>query len=252
MNIGLMKLITSIQNEQVKNWRKLQTKKYRTRTGQFIIEGHHLIEEAIHSNFTMETIIVNEQAAISKSWSDYAITHVSDEVFKSITQTSTPQGVAAVVHMKEINERDGGPVLILDGLQDPGNVGTIIRTADAAGVAKILIGKGTVDVYNDKVIRATQGSLFHIRIEEVETNEAVAALQVAGYTVWASALEGAKPLKEIDFSQKSALIVGNEGAGIQQTILDKADGKVKIPIYGQAESLNVSVATGILLYEMVK
>lgn len=245
-------LITSIQNEQVKNWRKLHTKKYRNQMQCFLIEGFHLIEEACKSGWKITTIIVQEAIETPSEWSDLPIISVSKEVFDSVSQTQTPQGVVAVVQMKMIEKRPTGPVLLLDGLQDPGNVGTIIRTADAVGASEIYVGKGTVDLYNDKVIRATQGSLFHIRMEQVDMKEAMVTLKQAGYTIWASALQHAVALPNAQFTQKDALIVGNEGAGIQDETLAIADEFVKIPIYGEAESLNVSVATGILLYAMVK
>lgn len=252
MNIGLMKLITSIQNEQVKNWRKLHTKKHRNQMQCFLIEGFHLIEEAIKSGFKVETIIVAEQIDLLDTWQGVPIVHVTDEVLLSVSQTKTPQGVIAVVQMKSLEKRTSGPVLLLDGLQDPGNVGTIIRTADAMGASEVLIGKGTVDIYNDKVIRSTQGSIFHIRLEQVEIKSAIAGLKEAGYTVWASSLQEASALPEVEFTGENALIVGNEGAGIDEEVLNLADKTVKIPIYGDAESLNVSVATGIMLYALVK
>lgn len=245
-------MITSLQNEQVKIWRKLHKKKYRNEMNSFLVEGVHLIEEAIKSGFNVEQIIVQEEVTVPNSWKDRSIVIVSKAVFTTISQTESPQGVAAVIAMRTIEKRTSGPVLLLDGLQDPGNVGTIIRTADAVGASEVLVGKGTVDIYNEKVIRATQGSLFHIRIDQVDIKEAITQLKTEEYTIWASALENASALPNITFSYKNALIVGNEGAGISSTTLDLADQAVKIPIYGEAESLNVSIATGILLYAMVK
>src|SRR5690625_1625898 len=176
-------MITSLQNEQVKRWRKLHKKKYRNEMNAFLVEGMHLIEEAIKSGFDMKQIIVEESVTIPDSWISQSIITVSRSVFASITQTESPQGVAAVVAMKKLEKRTTGPVLLLDGLQDPGNVGTIIRTADAVGASEIYVGKGTVDLYNDKVIRATQGSLFHIRIEQVDIKEAIVTLKHTGYTI---------------------------------------------------------------------
>lgn len=245
-------MITSLQNEQVKRWRKLHKKKYRNEMNAFLVEGMHLIEEAIKSGFDMKQIIVEESVTIPDSWISQSIITVSRSVFASITQTESPQGVAAVVAMKKLEKRTTGPVLLLDGLQDPGNVGTIIRTADAVGVSEVLVGKGSVDIYNEKTIRATQGSLFHLRMEQVDIIEAIYKLQAEHYTVWAGALQNATPLPDVEFNNKNALVVGNEGAGVSDSVLKLVDRTVKIPIYGEAESLNVSVATGILLYEMVK
>lgn len=245
-------MIISLQNEQVKKWRKLHRKKYRNEMNAFLVEGVHLIEEAIKSGFDLKQIIVEESIKIPDSWINQSIITVSRSVFASITQTESPQGVAAVVAMTKLEKRTAGPVLLLDGLQDPGNVGTIIRTADAVGASEVLVGKGSVDIYNEKVIRATQGSLFHLRIEQVDIIEAILRLQAEHYTVWAGALQNATSLPDVEFSNKEALVVGNEGAGVSASVLKLVDRTVKIPIYGDAESLNVSVATGILLYEMVK
>src|SRR5699024_3605622 len=154
-------MIRKLQNEQVKKWRKLHRKKYRNEMNACLVEGVHLIEEAIKSGFDLKQIIVEESIRIPDSWINQSIITVSRSVFASITHTDSPQGVAAVVAMKKLEKRTAGPVLLLDGLQDPGNVGTIIRTADAVGASEVLVGKGSVDLYNEKVIRATQGSLFH-------------------------------------------------------------------------------------------
>lgn len=245
-------MITSLQNEQIKTWRKLHKRKYRHEMNSFLVEGMHLIDEAIKSGAHIEQIIVQEAIPIPEHWKYHPLITVSKTVFTSLAQTEKSQGIIAVITMQKLEKRASGPVLLLDGLQDPGNVGTIIRTADAVGAAEVLIGKGTVDIYNEKVIRATQGSLFHIRITHVDLKEAITQLKMEDYTIWASALEDATTLSDAKFTQKDALIVGNEGSGISSTSLNLADQIVKVPIYGEAESLNVSVATGILLYEMIK
>lgn len=245
-------MITSLQNEQVKKWRKLHTKKYRNQMQLFLIEGFHLLEEAIKSGWEIETIITQLGIEVNLSWEEDKVVVVSDDVFAAISQTESPQGVIGVVKMKSVKKRESGPILLLDAVQDPGNVGTMIRTADALGAAYVVVGKGTVDIYNDKVIRATQGSLFHLYLEQTDLKEAVVSLQAEGVTVWASSLREAVALPEAKFTGNDALIVGNEGAGVQKELLQLANGHVKIPIKGEAESLNVSMATGILLYAMVK
>ncbi|WP_242694806.1 TrmH family RNA methyltransferase [Pseudogracilibacillus auburnensis] len=247
-----MQVITSIQNNQVKNWRKLHTKKYRTEMKCFLIEGFHLIEEAYKSGWEIDTIIVREGVDVPDWSNQYTITYVDERVFKEVTQTEKPQGIAAVVKMKKLEQKADDFVLLVDAIQDPGNLGTIIRTADAAGFSKIVNGVGTVDHYNDKVIRASQGSIFHIPIEQDDILEAIKKLKNNEYTIWASALEDAIDYHDIEGEEKTALIVGNEGAGIEEAVLQAADHIVKIPIYGQAESLNVSVAAGILMYKMRK
>lgn len=250
LKIGLIKLITSIQNEQVKNWRKLHKRKNRMKMKQFLIEGFHLIEEAFQSGWEVETVIVQEGVNPPDWMSEDGITLVDERVFNEITQTETPQGIAAIVNMQDLPVKTDTYTLLVDAIQDPGNLGTIIRTADAAGFSKIVLGTGTVDVYNDKVIRASQGSIFHISIVQASLDETIARLKQENYTIWASALKNAINYNEVESEGKAALIVGNEGAGISDEVLQLADKIVKIPIYGKAESLNVSIAAGILMYKM--
>ncbi|MDY0408620.1 TrmH family RNA methyltransferase [Virgibacillus soli] len=247
-----MDVITSIQNEKVKDWRKLQQRKYRQRTEAFLIEGAHLIEEAIKSNWIVTELIVSESTTVPTNIEQIAINYVSEAVFQQVTQTESPQGIAAVVKVKKQKDIVGSRLLFVDAVQDPGNLGTLIRTADAAGFAAVVLGKGTVDMYNDKVIRATQGSLFHIPILQADLKETMRELQGQGYVVVASALEKAEPYTTLQRDEKMCLIVGNEGAGIQKELIIEADHIVKIPIYGKAESLNVSVAAGILMYALVE
>jgi TrmH family RNA methyltransferase len=246
----MMKMITSLQNNQVKRWKKLQTRKERMKTGTFLVEGFHLIEEARASNWKIKEFIIREDVEIPSWCDDELIIVVSDIVFQHIAQTNTPQGIIAVIEMNRNSASTGNQVLMIDCIQDPGNLGTIIRTADAAGFSAVILGKGTVDLYNDKVIRATQGSLFHIPIIQGYLLEEINVLKQAGFTIWATALKHSKVYTEIPIPEKTALILGNEGAGVHEDILQVADSIVKIPIYGKAESLNVSIAAGILMYHL--
>jgi len=250
VKIGLMHVITSIQNYQVKSWRKLHTRKHRKNEERFLIEGFHLIEEAVNSGWDIEIVIVREGVDIPSTLVQQNITFVNTRVFKEISQTKTPQGIAAVVKMREFSNKDSKFVLLVDAVQDPGNLGTIIRTADAAGFSHVVLGQGTVDLYNDKVIRATQGSIFHISITQANLSEEIKTLQEKNYTIIASALENATDYRSVEVEGKAALIVGNEGTGIQKEMIQVVDKVVKIPIYGEAESLNVSIAAGILMYHM--
>lgn len=245
-------MITSTQNSQVKDWRKLHTKKYRVKTNSFLIEGYHLIEEALKSGWVIEMIIVQDGIELPDWLAQQRYQLVDQHVFAAISQTEAPQGIAAVVKIKDASAPSGDYLLLLDQVQDPGNLGTMIRTADAAGFSQVVLGKGTVDVYNDKVIRASQGSIFHIPIIEADLLEFIPALQNQTYTVLASALEQAVAYDAVGEFDKVALIMGNEGSGIAPEILELADKRIKIPIYGQAESLNVSIAAGILMYQLRK
>lgn len=243
-------MITSIQNNKVKAWRKLHNRKERMNTKSFLVEGYHLIEEAWKSDWDIHEIIVKQGSEIP-GWSEkYPVAEVSDTVFNHIAQTKTPQGIAAVIRMKQPAMVTGNYVLLIDAIQDPGNLGTIIRTADAAGFDAVCIGEETVDLYNDKVIRATQGSLFHIPILQTNLPEQVDRLQTEGFSIWATALKNAKTYNQIAVDGRVAIIVGNEGAGVQTSLLQAADNIVTIPIHGHAESLNVSVAAGILMYHI--
>lgn len=245
-------MITSLQNHQVKAWKKLHQRKYRQQTRMFIIEGNHLVEEAITSDWQIEHIIVREDIEPSSSFTNNHVIWVSRDVFNHLSQTKTPQGIMAVVRMKEFSVIQGNQLLAIDAIQDPGNLGTIIRTADAAGYDGIILGKGTVDVFNDKVIRATQGSLFHIPFIQGRLQDYLKKLKREKFTIIASALRHAKHYQEIKNVNKFALLLGNEGSGVKKELIQLAHECVQIPIYGRAESLNVSVAAGILMYAFKK
>src|SRR5690625_5231314 len=176
---------------------------------------------------------------------------VNKTVFNHLAQTKSPQGMMAVVKKRHMTPSLNGHVLLLDAIQDPGNLGTILRTADAAGFSTIYLGKGTVDAYNDKVIRATQGSLFHLPLIPCELAEIIAQLKEKSYTILAADLgEQAIDYSSVKPIDKGALILGNEGAGIKQQYIDASHIRIKIPIFGKAESLNVGIAAGILMYHL--
>ncbi|MFC4556630.1 TrmH family RNA methyltransferase [Virgibacillus kekensis] len=241
-------MITSVQNDKVKQWKKLHKRKGRTESGAFFVEGFHLVEEAHKSNWEIKELIVQEGINVQHIEGEFPITEVGDNVFKHISKTETPQGIAAIVKMNQPKVVNGSTVLLIDSIQDPGNLGTIIRTADAAGFNAVMLGENTVDAYNEKVIRATQGSLFHLPVTTENLDEKITELKEEGFNIWASSLSGARSFDELEVGSKTALILGNEGAGVRDEIVELADTVVKIPIYGKAESLNVSVAAGILMY----
>ncbi|UOQ86242.1 TrmH family RNA methyltransferase [Gracilibacillus salinarum] len=245
-------MLTSVKNEKVKSWRKLKKKKERDMEGKFLIEGYHLIEEAIKSDWKIEEIIYQTGSDIETDWKQCTLHEVTDNVMMAITETKNPQGVLAVVHKKEINSAKISRALLIDRVQDPGNVGTMIRTADAAGFDAVILGDGTVDLYNDKVIRATQGSLFHMDIYQANLKDSIDQLQQQGVTVWSTGLSNAAYYHDLAIPDKVAIIVGNEGDGVSPEIMEQADQNVKIPIYGKAESLNVSIAAAVLMYATVK
>ncbi|UOQ47190.1 RNA methyltransferase [Gracilibacillus caseinilyticus] len=245
-------MLTSVKNEKVKSWRKLKKKKERDSEGKFLIEGYHLIEEAMKSEWNIEEIIYQTGSDVEGGWKHFPLHEVTDNVMMAITETKNPQGVLAVIHKKEGSNANISRALLIDRVQDPGNVGTMIRTADAAGFDTVILGEGTADLYNDKVIRATQGSLFHMEIYQANLNDTMNELKQHGITVWSTGLSNADYYHDLAIPDKLAIIVGNEGEGVAAEIMAQADQNVKIPIYGKAESLNVSIAAAVLMYATAK
>lgn len=249
-----MKRIESPKNERVKEIKKLHTKKRRDQTGLFLIEGAHLIEEALKQEGIIQEIFIVEQFPIPKQWNvtNIPITYVTDRVLKEMAKTETPQGIVAICKQFSHNLNfEEGRFLLIDRVQDPGNVGTMIRTADAVGLTAVILGEGSVDLYNDKVIRATQGSLFHIPVLKANLNDWIEHAQER-IKIYGTSLTNGKPFSTASKQDDFALIVGNEGEGVSQQLLQKTSENLYIPIYGKAESLNVAVATGILLYHLKK
>ncbi|TQS76218.1 RNA methyltransferase [Ornithinibacillus gellani] len=244
-------MITSIQNEHVKAWRKLHKRKYRQQTNTFLIEGFHLLEEAWKSDWEIIEVMVREDIILPALYQSIPAHMVTEQVFQHISQTQQPQGIAALVKMKQEKVDKWSRVLLLDAIQDPGNVGTMIRTADAADFDAVILGEGTVDLYNDKVIRSTQGSIFHIPVLHQPLQDAVKHLKEDGFSVWAAVLEESKDYRQVQHAGKTAILIGNEGAGIQQLLQQEASERVHIPIPGHAESLNASIAAAILMYHVI-
>ncbi|WP_100373711.1 TrmH family RNA methyltransferase [Bacillus sp. FJAT-45037] len=247
-----MKRIDSLKNEQVKGWKKLHTKKGRDKAGRFLIEGFHLVEEALKANFHIEMIIITDDTVLPASWTidEKELIIVHPQVMKEISETETPQGIAAIcaIPIAPQFETLHGQYLLIDRVQDPGNVGTMIRTADAAGMTGVVLGEGSVDLFNSKVIRATQGSIFHMPVVRASLDEWVEKLKDYNIAVFGTSLTEASSYTAIEPQSDFALIVGNEGEGVSSSLLEATDQNIYIPIMGKAESLNVAVAAGILLY----
>lgn len=250
-----MKRIESVKNEKVKKWKKLRLKKEREKQGLFLIEGFHLVEEALKQQGVVQELVMLEGTSLPEDFEHGSIpmTVVSKEVFRLLSETEAPQGIIAVCkkRSRDINIHDN-KWLLIDAVQDPGNLGTIIRTADAAGMDVVILGEGTVDLYNSKTIRATQGSLFHLPIIHASLKDIITQLKNASIPVYGTSLSNAVSYKTIEPSEKFALIVGNEGNGVSGELLAMTDQNLKIPIYGQAESLNVAVASAIFMYHLLK
>ncbi|WP_214824615.1 TrmH family RNA methyltransferase [Exiguobacterium algae] len=245
-----MTKITSTKSETIKRLKRLMTKKGRQETGQFLVEGEHLVDEAIRAGRLVQ-LIMGESYTPKETWrvNDMPVLELSDHVADLLSETEKTQGVFAVVKMAPV-ERTMEKVLVLDRIQDPGNLGTMIRTADAAGFDTVLLGKGTVDPYNAKVVRATQGSLFHVNVKSVDLHEFLPELKEEGFHVYGTALSKATSYEKVDFAKRMALVIGNEAQGVHPEVLALCDTRVHIPVLGEAESLNAAVAAGILMYRI--
>ena len=256
-----MIFIESKENSLYKGTKKLKERRNRNKSNKYIIEGFRLVQEAFKAQLPIDYIIFTKDGNEKRDeyLSDYInesmkIYEISDNLFKELISTENPQGVLAVISMENKPLKYYGSFYLLcDKVQDPGNLGTIIRTAHAAGVEGIILTKGTVDIYNEKTIRSTMGSLFYIPIHYDDENlSLVKDLKNKGFNLVVTSLEANKDFFEENLKGKVILTVGNEGNGVSQEVLDLADTKVKIPMPGNAESLNVAIATSIIMYEKVR
>lgn len=240
-----MEVITSLDNKRIKNYAKLLNKKYRDQESMFLVEGEHLVIEAKKSGCLIEVIRCEDYELDF----DVSTTIVTYEVIKKLSNTLNPQKVIGVC--KKLDDKEiGNKVLILDGIQDPGNLGTIIRSSVAFGVDTIVLSNNTVDLYNDKVLRSSEGMLFHINIIRDDINRLIDKLHDESYQIYGTKVDGGSVLKDVTFSEKCAIVMGNEGSGVSSSILDKCDKYIYIPMNNDCESLNVGVATSVILYEM--
>lgn len=214
------------------------------------------MEEALKQQDQVLEIIVSEKTGVPSRLDagSTPITLVTEEISNSLSETEAPQGIYAVCRQTESDAglHEAKTFLLIDAVQDPGNLGTMIRTADAAGIDAVIVGRGSVDLYNSKVLRSAQGSHFHLPIIRGDLKEWIVKLKEKMIPVYGTALENASLYTEITPGDSFALIVGNEGNGVNQELLTNTAANLYIPIYGKSESLNVAVATGILLYYLKK
>ncbi len=245
-----MNVITSLDNEKVKMLKKLQKKKYRDEYNLFIVEGEHLAIEAFRAGVLEELIL--EEGTDLPFPSPYG--YYSREVLSKISALDTPSSVMALCRKRDRDgeEVEGNRILVLDDIQDPGNLGTIIRSALAFGVTTIVLSEETVDLYNPKVLRATQGMIFHTNIIVRNVYDWVRMIKASDFKVYGTCVDGGVDVKSLipDDKEKFVLIVGNEGNGVKRRILDLCDENLYIKMNADVESLNVAVATSILLYEL--
>lgn len=251
-----MNVISSRSNPTVKSARLLASKKGREQAGRYLIEGKKLIDEAVASGACLRELFSCDEALLSE-YSAENVYRVTEDVMKAICDTVTPQGIAAVLDIPSVNGVDfealDGLVVVLDGLSDPGNIGTVIRTADAAGAAGVVMSSDCAELYAPKTVRSTMGSLYHIPVfYGVELAEALADAKRAGFAVLGSSLNGSEFYDYTPSSRKNIIIIGNEAHGISGISQELSDRLLKLPMRGKAESLNASVAAGIMIYELLR
>ena len=238
-------IITSLENDKIKSLCKLQQKKYRDESNTFLVEGEHLVQEADKANSIEELIITEEY----NSNYNYPTITVTKEVMKKISNLDNPPVIMALCRKNNSNEIIGNKIVLLDEIQDPGNLGTIIRSSLAFNVDTIILSN-CVDLYNPKVLRGTQGMFYHINIVIKDTNSTIEYMKQNNIPVYGTSVEGGEELSKIDKTNKYCLIMGNEGKGLSQEVLDKCDKKLYIEMNNKTESLNVGVACSIILYEL--
>ena len=240
-------LYTSIENKKIKEIKKLNNKKYRKETGLFIIESEHLIKEAYKNGYLKELILLENTEYKLNIEPNY----VTEKVMKYITELDTIPNMVGICN--KIKEKElGNKILVLDGIQDPGNLGTIIRSAVAFHTDTIVLGNNTVDLYNTKVLRASEGMIFNINIIEKKLTEFIPKLKDMKFQIVGTKVTNGKDIKELEKNKKICIIMGNEGNGISNEILNLCDDYIYIKMNNNCESLNVGVATSIILYEMDK
>ncbi|MBQ8201548.1 MAG: RNA methyltransferase [Clostridia bacterium] len=246
--------ITSLKNPKVAAWKGLKDRKGRKATGCFLVEGRKMVAEVLDSDFTVTAVLTAEgyepDFALPAGMPRYVL---PEHVFAAVCDTKTPQGVAAVVRMKD-SMVTGRRLVALDGVQDPGNVGTILRTADAAGFDGVILSEQCADIFSPKLLRATMGSIF--RMPAAVTPDLAGTLSALrdeqGFSVISSQLDGTPFYERAPVGERFVLVIGSEGNGVTDAVKAAATHRVRLPMRGGAESLNAAVAAGIMMYELTK
>ena len=253
-----MKIINSLQNETIKYFTKLNEKAFRKQEQKFIVEGKHLVEEALKTSL-VETIIssdinyLNQVEGIEKYL-------VNDNIIKKISNTKNPQNVLGIVKMFDTTEKileeelkkTKSSLVMFDDINDPGNLGTLIRTAAALGYNGIILSNSSVDIYNDKTVRASQGSIFKTKIIYTDLEKIIKTLKKNNYTLIGTSLKHSVLLEDVKKEEKFVICLGNEARGISDKVLNLMDANIKLTMHNDGESLNVMVAGSIIMYEMQK
>ncbi|WP_136603618.1 TrmH family RNA methyltransferase [Paenibacillus dokdonensis] len=257
--------ILSPQNPRAKEWAQLLEKKHRDKQHKYVIEGIHLVQEALRSGADLECVAFDVEQGIPSELSSQMAGRVTEvewigvsaAVIAKCSDTKTPQPVFAVVRKRPTDidvllQLKNSLVIVLDGVQDPGNVGTIIRTADAAGADGVIIGRGSADIYNPKTIRSTMGSIFHLPVVEGDLLELLPQAKENGVRIISTSLQATSTCYGYDFTGPSWLLLGNEAKGVSVEAQKLVDDSLIIPMKGQAESLNVAMASTVMLFEAMR
>ncbi|PTM58149.1 TrmH family RNA methyltransferase [Desmospora activa] len=255
-----IRTISSARNEKVKRWRKLGTRKGRDEYRSMMIEGEKLLREALDADLDIRSILVSEEGtAVLEQFPELRelpVYCLYPSVFTGLVDTQSPQGIAAEVsiprHTAPYHPPERAQVLLLDTIQDPGNLGAILRTAEAAGIRDIWLGNGTVDPFNPKVVRSAMGSLFRAHLHQGDLVDVIPDLKKMGFLIVSADPKGERDHFEFSIPERTALLLGNEGHGIHPELQSLTDERVRIPMPGKVDSLNVAVTAGILLYEWVR
>lgn len=261
-------MITSKENEFVKHIRSLQQKKYRDMYNEYIVSGVKLVKEAITEGMSISKIVICKdllsETNIDVDFNKYEIEYFDKRIFEYVSDTETPQGIMAIIKFKadyqnvagfiNCNEKANPDIIFaLDDVRDPGNMGTIIRTLDCAGINHIILSKNSVSVYSPKVVRSTMGAIYRVKIkEDSNLKEDLNALKELGYKVVVSTIDANVYYYALNFNEKLVIIIGNESKGVNNELQSISDYKVKIPMTGRTESLNAGVAASLIAYEYVR
>ena len=250
---GSMEKLTSSKNPRVQSIRSLSDRRGRLSQGAFLAEGDKMVREALESSFPVREILLREDRPLP-DWvpPGLPVLLFPEGLFNSLSDTRTPQGISAVVESRP-RPAEGRLLLALDAVQDPGNVGTIIRTADAAGFQGILLGPGCADVFSPKVLRATMGSVFRMGLSFPDNlGTALSLLKERGYSILSSQLDGEPFFSRSGVADSLVLIIGNEGNGVSPEVQKTATHRLRLPMRGGAESLNAAVAAAIMMYDITR
>jgi TrmH family RNA methyltransferase len=258
--------IESVNNPRVVEWNHLKQKKGREQQGLYLLEGSKLIAEALQAKQQIVTLIIGENYEPTEELAKILVNsdlvaetiYVSEAIIAKLSDTITPQGIIAVIRkhnttFAELIAIEKPIFLIIDELQDPGNLGAMVRSADAAGIAGIIIGQESVELYNPKVIRSAMGSIFHLPIVvDADLAHVLPLLRSKGIRIYGTSPHADNDYYDIDLKENIAIIIGNEAKGLSSSRIAMVDEMIRIPIVGQAESLNAAIATAIILYEHVR